>query len=148
MFLYSHHLVLPLNLSLSLHLSLLCLIASGHHCIFYTSVPVWPLRSDFQVSLLLPVSAHGGSSAFAGLKQPLALVLPPLRLHDSGGSFSSIYISCKCIIPLTSEPCSAHFASSVEAWDQWKRFAHIEPLHPYHRPLRSSCFPLLNANII
>lgn len=35
-FLYSHHLGLPLNLSLSLHLSLLCVIASGQRCIFYT----------------------------------------------------------------------------------------------------------------
>lgn len=45
-FLYSHHLELPLNLSLSLHLSLLCLIASGQRCIFHTSIPMlrWHAR--------------------------------------------------------------------------------------------------------
>lgn len=40
MFLYSHHWGLPLNLPLSLHLSLLCLIASGQRCIFCTLVPM------------------------------------------------------------------------------------------------------------
>lgn len=94
-----------------------CLRASLHilHLGSYVTLHLWPRRSDFQSSLLLPVSAHGGSSAFAGLNRPLALVLPPLCLHDSGASFSSIYMSCKCVTLLTSEPCSARFTSSVEA---------------------------------
>lgn len=48
-----HRLGLPLNLSLSLHLSLLCLIASGQRCIFCTSVPMLRWSAECLASALL-----------------------------------------------------------------------------------------------
>lgn len=92
MIVYSHHLARPLNLSLRLHLGLLCLVASGQRCIFYTSLRMLRWSAECLASQPSLLSANSGCGGFAGCTcRCFVLFFTTFCLCDSGGGLLSIY---------------------------------------------------------